>query len=553
MQKQKKMVISVKLNNRFLKFLPIRFIKTTGLVLILSVHSFLVCAEDELKVPVDAYLVSGVNPLTHEETNDILQPYTGKEQSLQDIQKAAIALEDEFRKRGYGFYQVNLTPQTLDTSTIKLSVEALLVKKINLKINEEQLQYFSRENILASVPALQKDQSPNLHHVIQQVELSNLNPVKKVNVLFSINEETFEDIRADVDVKVTKPIKYLAWLDNTGSEKTGDFRTGLGLTHYNFLDKDHELSLTYTTSPDHLKEVKQFGVNYRIPFYAQQGVVQLYSHYSDVDSGTVAGGIDVSGQGQFFGAKYEWHLPKISDLKKYSHQLIFGIDDKLFDNNVFYQEQQQDLGNNLRTTPLSLAYRAKWKDLWNRHDFYVQYERNLAVGSFNSDEFYNKNRLNADAKWDVFKFGISSNWSLPEYRISTQIDFQLTDKTLISGEQFGLGGAASKMRGFNGREVSADTGIKASVELWSAPIWNNQLSYMGFIDSGYVHSLNPLAEELTNETLVSTGFGLAFNWKGHVDLSVYLAHVLDGNDFVKGSDATKDGDNAIHFSLYLNY
>ena len=40
---------------------------------------------------------------------------------------------------------------------------------------------------------------------------------------------------------------------------------------------------------------------------------------------------------------------------------------------------------------------------------------------------------------------------------------------LISGEQFGLGGAHS-IRGFEERELSADKGIQASLEIYALPL-----------------------------------------------------------------------------------
>ena len=508
-------------------------------------------ADEQLTIPVKGYEIIGINPLSASETEKILKPYTGLSLSLDDIQKAVIALEDEYKKLGFGFYQVTLAPQTLDNDIIKLSVNALLVNKINLQISEEERAHYSKQNILSSIPALAKGKSPNLHDVIKQVELSNLNPTKKVNVLFSVNEDTFEDIVADIRVKTDKPLKYFSWLDNTGNEETGDYRLGIGFKHHNFLDKDHELSLTYTTSPDHLKEVKQFGLNYRLPFYEYLGSLQLYSYYSDIDSGTVAGGFDVSGEGQFFGAKYEWHLPKLTNYKKYAHQFVVGVEDKLFVNNVLFE--QTDVAPDIRATPLSFLYKGKWKSLFYDLDFYLQYEHNISVGQFNTDSDYNKNRAQASSDWDIIKMGFSSSWIKNNYRLLTQLDAQLTDQKLISGEQFGLGGIANKLRGFDSREVNGDTGVKASFELWFPPVFNNQVNFLGFVDAGYTKAIEPSADELDNETFVSAGVGVVMNFFKHMDVSLHVASVIDGNDYGPEDSSTQKGDIGVHGSIYFSF
>jgi len=528
-----------------------------SLVMILGFASKAVLAEDkantaeEITTMVESYKIIGDSPLNEEATRVLLQPYTGDAVSLVSIQAAVNSLQNRLREMGYGFYQVKLAPQTLDTPQIKISVVPLKINKINVDLEADQTEFFSRENILNSVPELQQGASPNLDKVAQQVELGNLNSAKEINVRFAVNDQSGDAINADIMVNARKPATWFGWLDNSGNDDTGDYRLGLGYKNLNLFDKDHELSLTYTTSPDHLSEVQQYGINYRIPLYRYQGVWQLYGYYSDVDSGTVAGGFDVSGKGTFLGTKYEWHLPRMADNKKYTHQLVFGLDDRLFDNNVFFS--RDDLSTDVRSTPLSITYKGKWKDLSHSLDFYLQYEHNLEIGSHNDDLEYALSRYNATPDWDVFKLGFIHHWYNKGYRLSTKMDFQYTDQELISGEQFGLGGMHDKLRGFNSREVIGDKGVKGSIELWSPALWNNQMNLMGFIDAGHATRVRPLHDELDSETLSSTGVGAVWRWKEYVNLSVYLAHVIDGNDFKLSEDPTEDGDNSIQFSLYMSY
>jgi len=325
----------------------------------------------------------------------------------------------------------------------------------------------------------------------------------------------------------------------------------LGYKQHNLWGKDHQLSATFTSSPGHFKEVQQYGLSYRIPFYQQLGIWQLYAYYSDVDSGTVAGDFNVSGQGSFIGTKYEWYLPRVIDVKKYTHHLVFGLDDKFFNNNVFFANES--LGSDVRSTPLSIAYRGKWKELSSSFQYYVQYEHNLELGNYNNDYYYSLNRNRATSDWDLIKMGFTFIWLNKGYRLSSQFDFQYSDQELISGEQFGLGGMNSKLRGFNEREVSGDKGIKGSIELWSPSLWKNQINMIGFLDSGYASRINPLANEVASDTLISTGAGLVWRWKQYLSFSVYLSHILNGNDSNISENPTETGDNKLQFTLYVNY
>ncbi|MCU7835007.1 MAG: hypothetical protein KZQ83_07085 [gamma proteobacterium symbiont of Taylorina sp.] len=535
-------------NVKKLIFRPVVF----PLLVILSLcPSSLLAEAKEITTVVESYEIIGESPLDKESTEVLLHPYTGDSVTLILIQEAVKTLQNKLREIGYGFYQVKLAPQTLDNPQIKISVIPLRMNEIAVDLDEEQGGFFSKQNILNSVPELQTGYSPNLDRVAQQVELGNMNAAKEINVRFSVNDQSGDEINADIMVNASKPATWFGWLDNSGSDDTGDYRLGFGYKNLNLFDKDHELSLTYTTSPDHLSEVQQYGINYRIPLYRYQGVWQLYGYYSDVDSGTVAGGFDVSGKGTFLGTKYEWHLPRMADAKKYTHQLVFGLDDRLFDNNVFFV--REDLSTEVRSTPLSIAYKGKWKDLSHSLEFYLQYEHNLEVGSNNNDLKYALSRYNATPDWDVIKLGFTHHWYKKGYRLSTQMDFQYADQELISGEQFGLGGMHDKLRGFDSREVSGDDGVKGSVELWSPALWNNQMNVLGFIDAGYASRVNPLPNELDSDTLASTGIGAVWRWKQTANLSVYLAHVLDGNDSKLTENPTESGDNAIQFSLYMSY
>ncbi len=518
--------------------------------LVFTIFSTELVAQEELTIAVDSYKILGDSPLSKQVMQELLADYTGEHRTVDQIQQAADALLKKIRDEGYGFYQVELAPQTLDTKQVKLLVKGLKIDQIYVHNDKKENSSFSDNNVRQSIPSLEKGFSPNLNKISRQLELANLNPSKKANIQFSASDKA-DKINADIVVNEINPSKIFAWINNTGGDDTGDYRIGLGYKNNNLFDKDHDLSISYTTSPDHLKEVQQYGINYRIPFYQYQGIWQLYAYYSDVDSGTVAGGFDVSGKGTFLGTKYEWYLPKMEKVKNYGHHLVFGLDDKLFDNNVFFASQP--LGVDVRATPLSLAYFGKLENLSNSLDFYVKYEHNLEVGSHNDNLAYALSRHNASPDWDVFKMGLTYHWLKNGYHLLGKFDAQYADQELISGEMFGMGGLTGNIRGFKEREIIGDKGIKGSIELWSPSLFKSQINALAFTDVGYSQRINPLPNEEASDTIMSVGLGITWKWKNSIDLSAYVAHVTNGSDSTITDNPTQKGDNKIHFNLFMSY
>lgn len=540
------------LANRFNQSMRLRFytLCIIQVCLIMGLfYSNVLGATGNYQLEVQRYEIQGENPLSDDETETLLKPYTGPLKGLQQLQEAATRLQNALQEKGFGFFKVSLAPQTLNSGVVQLNISAIKVSQITVKQGFIQDIYFSSENIRASIPSLKVGESPNIYQMARELALANKNPSKRLNVQFSRSEQR-DQIDANILASSEEPYKYYTWLNNTGTKYTGDYRLGIGFRHNNLFDKDHELALSFTTSPDYPRDVQQYGVSYRIPLYEQLAVWQLYAYYSDIDSGVVAGGFDVSGSGTFIGSKYEWHLPHLTATKAYSHQLVLGIDDKLFDNEVFFTGSA--LGNDVRSTPFSISYRGLWKEIKRSLSFYIEFDRNLELGSLNSDVVYGINRYKAKADWELWRVGMNGEWHFNQWMLKGRVHGQYTDQALISGEQFGIGGVTGGVRGFIERELSGDKGIRGSLEFYLPPTWNNQLRILGFVDAGYISREHTLPGEVESEGLISAGMGVI--WKrNNFSMSVYLSQALNGNGTNTVEDPTQKGDNKVHFNLFMSF
>ena len=309
----------------------------------------------------------------------------------------------------------------------------------------------------------------------------------------------------------------------------------------NLFGWDHSLTASYTTSPSNQREVRQWGINYLAPIYQWGGVVSAFFAKSDVDTGVVAQVFDVSGAGRFRGISYTHYLPPMD---AYNHHVTLGIEDRLFENDVFFLAQP--IGIDVRSRPVALSYQFSYSFDGGTSNGYATYARNLGGGDYNTSTQYALSRFGAQRRWDVVRFGGVLEHALPKgWQLTTRADAQIASEALISGEQFGAGGSQS-VRGYDERSTAGDSGVVASAEIWT-PMLDNNARFIGFIDVGHVSSKRVLPGVVGSESLYSVGVGLRWFYKQLFILESDLGRTL------ATAGANKSGDYAAHVSLFFRF
>lgn len=489
---------------------------------------------------VERFSVVGENPFSQEEVSSYLAPFLGVQSGLERLQGAAAALEQALRDRGFLFYRVTLPPQKLDHGVIELRITALPVGSVAVEGN----RYFPTANIRASLPALEPGRSPNGAALSRSLALANAHPMKKVQLTFAAAREPGRvDARATVSDQ--PPQQLYTWLNNTGSDTTGRTRLGVGYQHGNLFDRDHQVSLSYTTSPTETDKVRQYGMNYAMPWYAQGASLSLYGVHSTVKTGTVAEFFNVSGAGTVLGTRYTQFFAK---QKRIGHQVGVSLDDKRYDNGLEFAGAS--LGVEVRSRPVSLAYSGSYDGETARVSWSLGWARNLPSGARNDDATYGAVRAGADAGWSAWRYAAAVDYPFRNWLLRATLDGQATSAPLISGEQFGLGGVSS-VRGFEEREVSGDAGYRASVEVYSPPLAQG-VRIVGFAEGGEVRLKNAQPGEIARESIASVGVGARYQWRDKLSLRLDLGHVVDGTDPAR-SGGTRSGDDRLHFNLMYRF
>jgi hemolysin activation/secretion protein len=131
---------------------------------------------------------------------------------------------------------------------------------------------------------------------------------------------------------------------------------------------------------------------------------------------------------------------------------------------------------------------------------------------------FTASRAGASDWYSLQKFGISHNRSFAnDVQVRGSLSGQMTKDLLVSGEQFGIGGADS-VRGFAERELAADVGVRGSVELYSPDFASalnlgsegssTRVRALTFYDWGRVMRNKATILETQSHTIASAGFGV---------------------------------------------
>ena len=485
--------------------------------------------------------ISGDNPLPAGETSRVLAPFLRTDASIETLQNATAALEASLKERGYALHRVVLPPQEVG-ETVQLRIVKFTIGKVIV----EGLQRYDEANVRASLPELKEGQAPNFKTLAIQTAIANESQGKQVQIALKEAQEA-DQIDARVVVTEAKPWNFAVNLANTGSRATGRDRLTFAGSHSNVLDLDHQFTGAYTTSIEKTSDVQQFGLNYRIPLYRLGGVVGASFTHSKVVGDF--GAFRSTGAGQTMGINYSQYLPPDGGYRSY---VTLGLDDKRFDvSDISGTPIPGQLVR--RSRPLSLGYTARVESDAAVWGYSTELAANTGGGNGNTLAAYrsedpristaNFKLLRANAN---YLGGFAGGWLW-----GVRGQFQYSPDALISGEQFGLGGASS-IRGTGERPISGDRGVSVTLEI-STPDLHPGLRLLGFVDTGWLRNNNPNGTtKPSSDQLASVGLGLRYSI-GSIGMAAEWGRIVTGSVLAANPAFPKAGDNKFHVSLTARF
>ena len=472
--------------------------------------------------------------------------FAGKNRHFSHIEQAMAALEGAYRERGFGLVKVVLPEQEINDGVVHLTVVETRIGQLRVAGN----QFHSEANIRRSLPALADGGVPNTRELSADLRMANENPSKQANLKLQSGDRA-GIVDAVLEIADARSWSAGALLDNSGNDTSGRSRVTAQYQNFNVGGLDHVFSSQYTTSPENPGKIHVYGAGYHVPLYSLRDSLDFYGSYSSVDAGVVSAGVldlNVSGAGSVFGAHFNHHLLRVG---QYDSQLTVGFDHKAFRNDVQFQGVQ--LGDDITVHPLSLSYVGQWALPAGNLNFYLTGVRNIPGGSHASTADFSSARSDAKPGYALLRYGVGFTRPLPrEWQMRLMLNGQATRDALISGEQFGAGGATS-VRGLDEREISNDKGVTASAELQTPSLCAaisggaTRCHALTFFDAGRLSRNRALPGESDHEHVSSTGAGFRLTRGRALSLQVDYGHVVDA------SNPQVRGEGRLHASLAFSY
>lgn len=504
------------------------------------------------QVQVRSFQVQGNSLLDAAAVQAALAPFTGT-RNLADLQRAAQTVQALYGQAGWAAVVVYLPPQPVTDGVVTLNVVEGKVGQVLVQGN----QRLGAERVRAALPSLVVGATPRVRRIDAELQIANENPGRSMAVLLGPGAAPGE-VQATVKVEEQPVHRFSASLDNSGNDRTGNYRLGLGWQHADLTGHDDQFSLNLQTSPTEPNLVRVVSAGYRWPLPGLRAAVDLFAAYSNVDGGTqtiAAGDLRFAGAGRIAGARVVWYLPRLGE---FDQRLTTGLETRAYLNDCSVAGLPAGAcgaaGESVSVQPLSLEWAAQQGGATPML-FTLGLTHNLALGGKHGDQAdFDAVRPGAPRGYTVLRAGAQGSMAvLDDARLAARFSLQHSGDPLVSGEQFGLGGALS-VRGFDERELSGDSGWQLSVELLSPRLgadWlpaATDLRLLAFADAGEVNNRAGTAcrANATRCRATSVGAGLRLGW-GPLQLRADVARAM------QDAISTERGDWRAHVVLSASF
>jgi hemolysin activation/secretion protein len=494
-------------------------------------------AQAGVRIHVKAFKLSGHSLIAESELQAVLAPWVGKESSFAELQSAANALTEHYRRHGW-FVRVQLPAQDVNDGIITLNILEGRLGAVRIDDGGKALR-IDRNFVSESMTERQKPGDPlNLDALERSSNILNDTPGVTVATVLAPGDKP-GDTDAMVKVADKPPLTGSAQIDNQGARSTGSDKLSLGGTLDNPSGKGDQIALNGNAS----RGSTYLKLSYSLPVGRD--------------------GLRVGGNVSQMNYRLLGDFAK-SDTR--GDATTWGI-------NAYYPLQRAATAN----TGLSLAYDNKDYNVKHNLDAAPGKKANIVIASLtgdlldgfgaggmtlwginltagNIDLDGNAKNAFADAKGpdtagSFYKLGYSlARLQRLDGKTTLWASFngQTAGKNLDASEQMGLGGPAG-VRAYPVMESTGDDGWLATLELRYS--LSPELQLTGFYDHGQMRVRHDYDYDTTgalrNGTLKGWGIGLNYTLAGNYALRASWARRLGDNPFADANtgndqDGSKD-------------
>ncbi|BBC26547.1 ShlB/FhaC/HecB family hemolysin secretion/activation protein [Pseudanabaena sp. ABRG5-3] len=483
--------------------------------------------------------IIGSTILNQADLEPILQSLEGKQVTDEQIQKAAQSITQIYANRGYITSQAIVDTQKIVDGVVTIQVVEGKVEKIEIEgLTHTNPDYVrSRVALGVSVPV-------NTTQIEEQLRLLRADPIFS-DVEASLKAGSLADSSILV-VRVQEASQFggFASFDNYSPPAVGSERYGGGLFFRNLSGNGDTLTASYygtTTSGSN-----QYDLSYSLPVNPMNGTLTL--RYAPSNYRITQAPFDVlniRGNNNLFDVNFRQPLVR-STIEEFALSLGFS-----------YQQGQTFAFNNL-ATPFGIGPEADGTSRTSVVRFGQDYSSRDTFGAWSLRSQFNLGLGIFSATQVTIPNGTFLSWlgqvqrvqSLsPDSLLIGSLDLQLSANSLLSSQQFTIGGGQS-LRGYRQNARTGDNGIRFSLENRIAALRNEKstplLQIIPFLDAGAVWNNSSNPNTLPSQNFLAGG-GVGLLFTPIERLNMRLDYAIP---FVNLSDrGTNLQESSLYFSL----
>lgn len=486
--------------------------------------------------PVTQIEVVGSTIFDQDDFAPITTPLEGRQVTITELQSAADQITQLYLNQGYITSRAIVVEQEVSDGVVQIQVIEGSVSDIQIEGNERVRDAYIRDRIqLGAGTPLRTDRLED------QLRLLRLNPLfENIEASLRAGDQVGESILV-VRVEEADPWIVNAGVDNYSPPSVGSERIGIDIGHRNVFGIGDTLigSWDRTTTGESVV----YDLSYRVPLNAKDGTLQLRTQL-DENEIPINSALSVEGESELY--EVSFRQPLVRNPRE-EFALSLGFSHR--DGQTFLGDRPFGFGFGPDPdTGISRTSVFRFGQDYIRRDSQGAWVgRSLfSIGTGLFDATTNDDPIPDSRFVSWLGQGQRVQRLSDDHLLIVQLDLQLTPDSLLSSEQFVIGGGQS-LRGYRQNVRAGDNGFRFSVEdritlgRNEAGLATFQLA--PFFDMGAVwnDSRNPNNAGRPDEEFLA-GIGLGLLWEPLPDLNIRLDYGLPLVDISdRGDNAQDDG------------
>jgi hemolysin activation/secretion protein len=456
------------------------------------------------QITIDKFVVQGNTVFSAEELEKITAPYTGKPIPFTSLTKLSSEITQLYYDAGYITSGAFIpSDQTFDDRIVTIQVLEGELEAIDItglrRLNPGYVR--GRLELAAGKPL-------NVNRLIEGLQLLELDPlIESISAELGAGSGLGLSI-LKVDLKQANTFSSQLRTDNGRSPSVGSIRGVVQLQEANLLGLGDGLSAAYSRT----EGSDEIDTDYILPVNSLNGTLQFRfrSSWNDVIEEQF-NKLDIQSESLLY--QFSFRQPVIRSPRQ---ELALGVSfDRQESKAIFLDTEPIGLGAdaNGQIRVSALRFFQEWTQRNQNQVFALRSQLSFGLDWFNATR--NEGEI-PDSQF--FSWLGQAQWVrqlAPDTLVLLSINGQVADRTLLSQEQFGIGGFGS-VRGYRQDQILTDTGLFTTLEfrvpIIRIPEWDSIIQIAPFFDYGIGWNVNVgLDPNPTPNDIASVGLGLIWD------------------------------------------